>query len=65
MQILIVRQKRVRLGAEKVVVPNAEKREDRRHVALEGLGAEMLVDEMRAVEQLCEVFKANMNGNRD
>ncbi len=50
-QILVVRQHRVRLGAEEVRVPDAEQAERDRQVLFDRRGAEVLVHLVRAVEE--------------
>jgi len=62
-QVLVIRQDRVRLGAEEVRIPDAEHREDRRHVPLERRGAEVLVHLERPGEQLLE--RVHPDGARD
>ena len=53
-QVVAVGQHGQRLGAEEVVVPDAEQAEEHRQVLLERRGAEVLVDGVEAVEHLAE-----------
>ena len=59
LQVLVVRQDRLRLRAEEVVVPHADQAEDHRKVSLEGRGAEVLVDRVEAREHLPELLVAD------
>ena len=59
----VVRQHRVRRGAEEVAVPHAEQRHDDRHVALERRAREMLVHAARAVAHRFVLVHAD--GDRD
>ena len=58
-KILVVRQNGLGLGAVEVVVPDAEKSHDDRHILLEGRGAEMLVHFMITREHRFEVLGAD------
>ena len=58
---LVVGQDGVGLGAEEVVVPDAEERHDDRHVLVERRFAEMFVHGVEAFEHLREVFGADLD----
>jgi hypothetical protein len=64
MQILVVRQDRVRFSAPEVRVPDAEQRHHYRKVALERGRAEMLVDVVRALEKLLEAVHPDRERDR-
>ena len=59
LQVLLVRQHRDRLGAEEIVVPDAQQAHEHRQVALERRGAEMLVHLVEAVEHGAEILRAD------
>mmetsp|Transcript_17542 Transcript_17542/g.45004 ORF Transcript_17542/g.45004 Transcript_17542/m.45004 type:complete len:224 (+) Transcript_17542:929-1600(+) len=63
-QVLIVRQDRVRLGTKKVAVPHAERREEHRQVAAEGRCEEVLVHLVCAGQELDEVLPADRERDR-
>ena len=58
-QVLLVRQYGDRLGAEEIVVPDAQKPHQHRQVALERGGAEVLVHLVKAVEHGAELVRAD------
>ena len=64
LQVLFVRQHRVRLRAEHARVPYAEQAEHDRHVLLDRRGAEVLVHLVGAVEHLLEMAVADGERNR-
>ena len=49
LQILLIRQHGYCLSAEEVVVPDSQQRHEHRQVALEGLGAEVLIHLVKAI----------------
>ena len=59
LQVLLVRQHGDRLGAEEIVVPDAQKAHEHRQVALERRGAEVLVHLVEAVEHGAEIVRAD------
>ena len=59
LQVLLVGQHRVRIGAEHARIPDAEQAEHDRRVLLDRRGAEVLVHLVRAVEDLLEVAVAD------
>ena len=58
---LVIREDGVGLGAEEVVVPDAEEGHDDRHVLVERRLAEMFVHGVEAFEHLREVFGADLD----
>ena len=58
---LVIREDGVGLGAEEVVVPDAEESHDDRHVLVERRLAEMFVHGVEAFEHLREVFGADLD----
>jgi len=62
-EILVIGQDGLRLCAEEVVVPDAEQPHDNRNVLLEGGGAEVLVNFMRASQQRLKVIHADGEGD--
>ncbi len=65
LQILLVGQHGDGLGAEEVVVPEAEQAHQHRQVALERRGAEMLVHLVEAVEHGAEIVRADGQHGRE
>ena len=63
-QVLIVRQDRVGLGAEEVGVPDADQRQQHRQVLRQRRGAEVRVHRPAAREQRIEAVHADSNGDR-
>src|SRR5690606_32509878 len=64
-QVLIVREHRVRLRAEEVVVPKADQTEQNGQVALERRRPEVLVHLVHTAEQLPEVLRPNGEHERE
>ena len=62
--VVAVGQDRANADIPEVVVPEADQAEDDRCVAFEGLGAEVLVDHVEAVEELGEAFLADRGHHR-
>ena len=65
LEILLVRQHGDRLGAEEVVVPDAEQAHQHRQILLERRGAEVLVHLMEAVEHRAEILRADGEHRRE
>ena len=63
-QILVVRQERMGLGAVEVVVPDTEDREEDGQVLLERRGLEVLVHAVRALEELLDIVVADDERDR-
>jgi hypothetical protein len=63
-QVLRVRQHRVRLRAEERVVPDVEQPEQRGHVAFHRLGPEVLVDGVVPGQHLGELLLADRHHHR-
>ena len=59
LQVLIVGQHRHRLGAEEVVIPDAQKAHQRRQVAAKRRGPEMLVDRVETRQHVAEMLCAD------
>src|SRR5438093_245848 len=64
LQILLVRQDRDSLCAEKVVVPNGEQAHENRQVDLEGGRAEMLVHLVEAIQHAAEIIRTDGDHGR-
>jgi len=62
-QVVVVGQERVALCTPEVVVPDAEHRQQHRHVAFERLAEEMLVHAVGAGQQILEVGHADRQGD--
>ena len=62
-QVLVVRQDRLRLGAEEVVVPDADQGQQDGNVAVERRIPEVDVHHIEALQQLPEVVEADGTGN--
>ena len=65
LQVLFVGEHADRLRAEKVVVPDRQQTHQHGQVALEGRGAEMLVDRMEAGEHRAEIVRADRDHGRE
>ena len=63
-QILLVGQYGDGLGAEEIVVPDADQAHQHRQIALERRSAEMLVDLMEAAEHRAEIFRPDRQHGR-
>ncbi len=63
-EVVVIRQNRVRLGAEKIVVPDSQQRQDHRHVLRQRRMAKMFVHLVRAFQQLGEAFRAHRQHDR-
>ncbi|MPM23084.1 hypothetical protein SDC9_69547 [bioreactor metagenome] len=63
-QVLRVRQHRVRLGAVEVGVPDVQQTHQGRHVLLDRGGPEVLVHRMEAGQEGLEVVRADVDGQR-
>jgi hypothetical protein len=59
-QVLVVGEYGVRLGAEEVAIPDAEQPHQRRHVLLQRRAAEVFVHRVSAAQQLLESVHADV-----
>src|SRR5262245_5514363 len=65
LQVLFVGQHRDGLGAEEIVVPDADQTHQHRQIALEGRGAEMLVHFTEASQHGVEMVRADRQHGRE
>ena len=63
-QIVVVDQRHLTGGAEKVDVPHPERGQDHRQILFQRRGAEVFVHRVRAVEQLREMLHAQIHHDR-